>query len=200
MLKLFKKREKPADKKQELVQTVAESLDTPIVQIQHGYLCRPFYYPGSAVARYGVTCLFNPEAAEVPEFLSKIEKLATEHGVDTIGYIDDDLVSIKFQTKEKIEIYVVTPTSKKPAPVDLKHDLPKNKFMAVVNFELKTYYNKKEKKNAFTFCPKKITLFLENEDSLIEGETNGGSGKGRRGRPRTKNIGVCDTKLQSGNE
>lgn len=195
MLKLFKKREKPTEKKQELVKTVAESLDTPPVQIQHGYLCRPFYYPGSAVARYGVTCIFNPEAESVPEFLSAIEKLATENEVDTIGYIDEGLVSIKFQTKERIEIYVVTPKSPKPELVDLKHDLPKNKFMGIVKFDLKTYYNKKEKKNAFTFCPTKITLFLENEDSLIEGEKNGGSSKGRRGRPRTKNIGVCNPEL-----
>lgn len=194
--KISIKKENTVTQKNEFVESVHESLKTPIVHMKYCYLAKPFFYPGSHVPRYSVTLLFDKNKKIEREFLESLEKIATENQVDTLGYIDNGLISLKFQTKDCPKIYSLESGKKKPKLISLEHDLPEG-FRAEVEFELNTYFNKSTKKKAFNFCPKSITFHLDDETQVEEVPENGNN-KSRGDRPRAKNDRVCDSKLSPG--
>lgn len=196
--KLSLKKDAVQVKKSEFVESVHKSLKTPIVPIKYCYLAKPFFYPGSHIPRYSVTLLFDKDKAEDVAFLEILEKIAVENQVDTLGHLEEDKISIKFQTKEAPKIYSIESGKKKGKLISLEHDLPEG-FKASVEFELNTYFNKSTKKKGFNFCPKRVTFHLDEEtqSAIEEVEENGNNTSGSN-RPRTKNNGVRNSKLPSG--
>ncbi len=69
---------KKTEEKKDLVNCVASQLTTPIAKTKFCYLAKPFYYPGSPIARYSLTCLFDPKNKSEGDFLKQLEKIATE--------------------------------------------------------------------------------------------------------------------------
>jgi len=196
--KLSIKQDKVEVKKSEFVESVQKSLKTPVVPLKYCYLCKPFFYPGSHVPRYSVTLLFDKNKPEDCAFLETLEKIATANQVDTLGYIDNGLISIKFQGKDSPKTFSLDSGKKKAKPISLEHDLPEG-FKASVEFELNTYFNKSTKKKGFNFCPKKVTFHLDEEtNAIVEEVENDGDNTSRSNRPRTKDNGVRSSKLPPG--
>ena len=183
-----------AIQKNEFVESIEKSLKTPIVKLKYCYLAKPFFYPGSHVPRYSITLLFDKQDGEQRKFLESIEKIATQLQVETLGYIDEGLISLKFQGKDCPQLFSIEKGKKQPKNITLQHDLPEG-IKAQVEFELNTYFNKKTQKKGFNFCPRKVTFHLcetENEEKKSDGN-NQNSGH----RPRVKNNGFRGRKLPS---
>lgn len=178
----------------ELVNCVGSSITTPIVKTKYCYLAKPFYYPGSSIGRYSLTCLFDETKKEDAEFLKTIEDIATANEVDMIGYLDGKLISIKFQTKDKIGLFCLAKGKKKPKEIKLDHDL-KEGYLVTVTFDLNTYYNKKTGKNGFNFCPKKIIFHVDDEETIFNEASNDRISKGSRDRSKFAGNGLRDPKL-----
>lgn len=196
--KLSLKKDAVSIKKSEFVESVQKSLKTPVVPLKYCYLSKPFFYPGSHIPRYSITLLFDQKNDEQKEFLESLEKIATANGVDTLGYIDNGLISIKFQTKDSPKIFSLELGKKKAKPISLEHDLPEG-FKACVEFELNTYFNKSTKKKGFNFCPKRITFHLDEEtQTAVEEVENVGNNQNRSNRSRSKDNGIRNSKLQPG--
>jgi len=195
-ISLTKENKKPTQN--EFVTSVHNSLKTPVTKLKYCYLAKPFFYPGSHIGRYSITLLFDLSNKDHAAFLKTLEGIATKEGVEHLGYIDNGDVSLKFQTKDKPDLFALPKGKKKAKKIDLEHDVPEG-FEASVEFQLNTYFNKSTQKKAFNLCPKTITFHLEDDIEQESTETKkDGNNKNRRGRPRTKNDGVCDSKLQSG--
>lgn len=182
-------------KQSDFIKSVEKSLKTPMAYLKYCYLSKPFFYAGSHVPRYSITLLFDKNLKDHNEFLKKLEKIATENLVSTIGYMDDGLISIKFQTKDAPELVSIEKGKKKEEPIILEHDLPEG-FKASVEFELNTYFNKVSKKKAFNFSPTKVIFYVDSDLQLTDEKENNGNNKSSRNRPRTKNDGIRDSKLQ----
>lgn len=196
--KLSLKKDVVQIQKSEFVESVQKSLKTPIVPLKYCYLSKPFFYPGSHIPRYSITLLFDKNNKEQKEFLESLEKIATASKVETIGYLDNDLISIKFQTKDSPKTYSIEFGKSRAKPISLEHDLPEG-FKASVEFELNTYFNKSTGKKGFNFCPKKVTFHLDEEtQASIEESEPDGNNQNRSDRPRVKNNGVRGSKLQPG--
>lgn len=191
------KTEQLAAAKNDFVESIDKSIKTPMAFIKYCYLCKPYFYAGSHVPRYSVTLLFDENLKDHKKFLENIEKIATKNEVETIGYRDNGLISIKFQTKDLPELFCLEKNKKKPEPIILEHDLPEG-FKASVEFELNTYFNKGTKKKAFNFSPTKVIFHTDNEDlELTDTEASNDNNKSSRNRPRAKDSGIRDSKLQS---
>lgn len=200
--KLSLKKEVEKSPPKQFVTTINKSLKTPIVRLKYCYLAKPFYYPGSHIGRYSITLLFNKSIKADDKFLTELEKIATKEGVTQLGYLDNGDISLKFQTKEKPVLFSIESGKETPNRIELDHDVPEG-FKASVEFELNTYYNKSTQKKAFNFCPKIITFHLDDEsEEQPENEPNkvkrNGNNKSRISRPRSKNVGIRNSKLQSG--
>lgn len=188
--------------KSEFVQSV-EMLTTPQCKLKYCYLSKPFFYPGSHIARYSVSLLFDKSIPDHKKFLENLEKVAIKNKIDSLGYeTDEGLILIKFQGKDLVSTYIIEPGKKVAQQVELEHDLPEG-FKTIVVFELNTYFNKKTQKNAFNFSPKKVTFYLD-EKSQESSETkkveNDGNSKNSRNRPRAKIDGVRSDELQHGDK
>lgn len=196
--KLSLKKDAVSIKKSEYVESVQKSLKTPIVPLKYCYLAKPFFYPGSHIPRYSITLLFDKTKDEQRAFLEVLEGIATKSEVETLGYIDQGLISIKFQTKDSPKIFSLEHGKKKAKPISLEHDLPEG-FKACVEFELNTYFNKATGKKGFNFCPKRVTFHLDDETTQqVEEVEENGDNKSSRNRPRIKDNGIRDSKLSPG--
>ncbi len=122
--KLSLKKDAVTIQKSEFVESVHKSLKTPVVPLKYCYLAKPFFYPGSHIPRYSITLLFDKQKEEERVFLETLEKLATENQVDTLGYVDNGLISLKFQTKEAPRLFSIYVGKKVPKSISLEHDLP----------------------------------------------------------------------------
>lgn len=193
--KLSLKSEAVSTTKSDFIENVEKYLKTPVSAIKYCFLSKPFFYSGSHVPRYSITLLFDKNIKDQKEFLESVEKIATKSGVSTIGYIDDGLISIKFQAKEQPMLFILEKGKKKPELIELEHDLPEG-FKASVEFELNTYFNKVTQKKAFNFSPLKVIFHMQNgELQLTGGEEKNGNNKSSRNRPGTKDVGIRDSKL-----
>lgn len=197
--KLSVKQEKTPEIKNEFVESVEKSLKTPMGYIKYCYLSKPFFYTGSHVPRYSITLLFDKNLKDHKEFLENLEKIATKIGVDSLGYIDDGLISIKFQGQNMPKLFSQEKGRKKIEEIELEHDIPEG-FKASVDFELKTYFNKTSKKKAFNFSPQIVTFLLDDENlELTDSKTNkkakNGDNKSSGNRPRLEDNGIRDSKL-----
>jgi hypothetical protein len=192
--KLSLKSDAISEQKNEFVENVEKSLKTPVSLIKYCFLSKPFFYSGSHVPRYSITLLFDKNLKEEKEFLESLEKIATKSNVSTIGFIEDGLISIKFQGKDQPQFFILEKGKKKPELIELEHDLPEG-FKASVEFELNTYFNKVSQKKAFNFSPKKVTFHMENGDLQLTGDEKNGNNKSSRNRPRLADNGIRDSKL-----
>ena len=196
--KLSLKKDGTASEKSEFVNAVEKSLKTPVVPVKYCYLVKPFFYPGSHVPRYSLTLLFDKSNKQEKAFLESMEVMAKSNGVETLGYLTDSgLISLKFQTKNKVKTYIIEHGKKTQKEVDLEHDVPEG-FNASVMFELNTYFNKKTQKKGFNFCPKKVVFHLDEEDQQNIEMENDGNNKSSGNRSGPKVNGVRNSKLQPG--
>lgn len=180
-----------------MVKCVAYSLITPIIKTKYCFLYKPFYYPGSPIPRYSLTCLFDRDKKEDAQFLKQLEKIAVSNGVETIGYLDEGLVSVKFQTKERIPLFSIEPGNKKPKSFMLQHDLQEGFFVSVT-FDLNIYYNKKTQKKGFNFCPIKIIFHVDQENTKVDEVISERNSKSSGNRSKLKVNGIRNPKLQPG--
>jgi hypothetical protein len=98
-----------------LLTTISKGCQTPLLEVKFCCLVHPYRYPNSpAIPRYSVTCIFDPlkevdfldgilsiEKAEQVESIIKVDK-KKENGID----VGSGLNTIKFQTKEKVPVYI----------------------------------------------------------------------------------------------
>lgn len=145
------------------IKVIKKNLVTPLLQVHFCSLVKPFYYAGSHVPRYKVAVTIDPSIKIQKKYLEKLEKLAEAQKVDTLGREGDyGLIHMNYQSKICPKIYLVEEAGAKPEQVELEHDLPKG-FQCTIQFDLKRYFDKFNKKNGFTFCPNKITFYPDEE-------------------------------------
>ncbi len=169
------------------VMTVERGMKTPTVIIQRTSLATPYTYPGTDVPRYSAVIEMNPSDDKHSKFLKQLEEIATENSVETIGHMDGDTIFIKFQTKEKIKTCVFDPECEEPTEIELSEELPYGTKVQI-EFDLNTYYNIKERKKGFNFCPKKITLHLDKKTQKLVEVSNVRNCKDSRNRSEPKKF------------
>lgn len=153
----------------EYVSLVKKNMLTPIAKLNFCAIHKPHYFPGSQIPRYKVSILFDPKNKLHRSYLDKLEKLAVENEVDTIGRMTEEgLIIISFQGRDVPETCMVNKDEKTPIDIVLDHDLPKG-FKCKVKFDLKRYFDRFGKKNAFTYTPNKVIFYLDEEtQKLVE--------------------------------
>lgn len=145
-----------------------QSMTTPALRVHKTHIVEPYFYPGSDIPRYGVVVEIDPNESKQAAFLRELEDIATKNGVDTIGHTDEEMIFIKFQTKEPVKICVEDPKEDDPPEISLQSELPYSTNV-IIQFDLNLYYNTKERKKGFNFCPKKVTLQLDKKTmKLVE--------------------------------
>ncbi len=122
-----------------LITTISSNCKTPILEVKFCNLVNPFYYPNSSIPRYSITCVFNPR--EEKEFLSSIQTIEKNEGVESIiknetekgeeGPAWTGRVHIKFQSKDKIPVYVYK-EGKEPILLELHDELKKTERVSVI--------------------------------------------------------------------
>lgn len=161
--------------KSEYITVVKENLETPIVTLQFCALYKPYYFSGSHIPRYKVCVYLDPKQGTHKKYLESLEKYAVENDVATLGrQTDDGLILMSYQGRERPEIYLVEKGKKKAVPLDLEHDLPEG-FKCKVKFDLRRYFDKFHKKNAFSFSPTKVTFYLDDETQKLVEVADGSS-------------------------
>lgn len=171
---------KPASK----VSTI-QAMISPVLRVHKTHIVEPYFYPGSDIGRYGIVVEIDPEEASQASFLEELEEVATKQGVDTIGHTDDSMIFIKFQTKDPITICIEDPKEDEPPEVSLQGELPYGSKV-VIEFDLNLYYNTKERKKGFNFCPKKVIVQADKKTIKLVDIDNVGASKNNRGRPKPK--------------
>lgn len=145
-----------------------KSMTTPVLRVHKTHIVQPYFYPGSDIARYGVVVEIDPNESKQASFLKELEGIATQNGVDTIGHTDEEMIFIKFQTKDAVKICVEDPKEEDAPEISLESELPYSTNV-IIQFDLNLYYNTKERKKGFNFCPKKVILQLDKKTmKLVE--------------------------------
>lgn len=132
-------------------------LISPVAAMKYSCLAKPYYYPGSPTPRWSLTVLFDPSKPEDAALLKIFETIAEEEKISTIGFMEGDLISIKFQTKDKIPLFILDKKTMEVEPVELERDVPPG-FAVSVEFDINIFDNKKTNENGFNFCPTAITF------------------------------------------
>jgi len=106
-----------------------------------------------------------------------------------LGCFSDGLISIKFQGKDRPELFAIESGKQEIEPIDLEQDLPEG-FRASVIFESILISIRKPKKNGFNLAPKKVIFHLDEEtqSKLEDGSGNNQSG-GNRSRTTDNRMG-----------
>jgi hypothetical protein len=175
------------------------TISTPPLIVYKTHIAKPYVYPGSDINRYGIVVEIDSEQKKEAEFLKILEGIATEEKVDTIGHSDDDRIYIKFQTKEKIKIFIDDPDEKEPLEIDLNSEIPYGSKV-VIKFDLNLYYNVTARKKGFNFCPKEIFMQLDSKIQKLVEMKNVGARKNSRGRPKLKVDRDSDAELEQRDE
>lgn len=162
-----------------------QSMVTPPLRVNKTHIFEPYFYPGSDVARYGIVVEIDPNNKEQAAFLSELEEVATKSGVETIGHTDDDMIFIKFQTKEEITICLEDPKGEDHQEICLQSEFPYGSRV-IIEFDLNLYYNTKERKKGFNFCPTKAILMSDKKSLKLVDIDNVGASKNSRSRPKPK--------------
>lgn len=172
----IKKTKLPAEAyNSEFISLIKKNISTPIATLNFCAIHKPHYFSGSPVPRYKVSILFNPENKIHKSYLEKLEKLAVENDVETIGRMTDQgLVIMSYQGRVSPKTFIIEKGKKKPIEVELEHDLPRG-FKCKVEFDLKRYFDKFGQKNAFTYSPNKVIFYLDEETQQLIEVKNGDS-------------------------
>jgi hypothetical protein len=153
-----------------LISTISAGCKTPILQVKFSNLINAFYYPNSSIPRFSITCLFDPSKQK--EFLKEIQTIEKNEGVETIiknetektdeGHCWTGNVMIKFQSKDKIPIYIQK-ENKDTVPLELEDELKKGESVMIV-YDILRYTKKNTMKteHGISFKPSCI-YYYENE-------------------------------------
>lgn len=159
-------------KNSEFITMIKEDLKTPVCTLHFCAISSPIYFPGNSVPRFKVSILLDEKNKTHKKFLSELELLAEEFNVPTIGKrAENGSIIISYLGKDAPETYILEKNKRKPEIVELDHDVDSG-FDCVVVCDLKRYYDKFNKKNAFNFTPKKVIFHLD-ENSETEEVKNG---------------------------
>lgn len=155
----------------EWVKTVQQGMETPIADIFWCSVVRPTYFSGSAIPRYKVQLELDPKKETHKKYLDDLEALAREWKVESLGKMTEKgTILMTYQGKEPPITKMVEFGKKRPITIDLEHDMPKG-FKCKIKFDLKRYIQKQDQKNAFTFTPREVIFYLDEEtQSMIEVE------------------------------
>ena len=150
-----------------LISTISAGCKTPILEVKFSNLINAFYYPNSAIPRYSITCFFNP--TDQKEFLKAIQTIEKNEGVETIiknetekgeeGHCWTGNVLIKFQSKDKIPIYIQK-EGKEPVQLELEDELKKGERVMII-YDILRYTKKNTMKteHGISFKPSCIYYF-----------------------------------------
>lgn len=155
---------------QPLITTISSGFKTPILQVKFCNLVNPYYYDNSpTVPRHSVTCVFDPK--EYPEFINSIQTIEKNEKVDTIirnetakdgdNHITTGNVLIKFQTKDKIPVYMApkpNENDKEAVLLELEDELAKGERIMVV-YDILRYTKKNTMKTEHGISFKPIYIW-----------------------------------------
>lgn len=152
----------------ESLQLLKEDFETPFCTLNYTSICRPTYFPGCSIPRYNITASFDLDNKEHATFLKELEELATKHGVENLGKLDDSgRVILTFRGRDIPDVYMLKKGRKRPLKVELEHDLPGG-IKSKIKFDLKLYFDRRRTKNGFTFPPKRLTIYLDEQSEVTE--------------------------------
>lgn len=157
---------------QPLITTISTGLKTPILTVKFCNLVNPYYYNNSPmIPRHSVTCVVDPE--EHKEFLKSVQTIEHNEKVDTIiknetskeaeGHTTTGKVLIKFQSKEKIPVYLASEPydkNKEPVSIELEDELARGERI-IVMYDILRYTKKNTMKteHGISFKPSCIWYF-----------------------------------------
>lgn len=158
-----------------LLTVICSGCRTPILDVKFSTLVNPFYYQNSpGIARYSVTCSFNPE--EHKEFLKGILNIEKNEKVDSIlknettkkegEYVNTGNILIKFQTKEVIPIYLTEnkETLEPFTRLELEDELARGEKIMII-YDILRYTKKNTAKvdHGLSFRPSCIYYFPKDQ-------------------------------------
>lgn len=157
---------------QPLITTISTGCKTPILEVKFCSLVNAYFYNNSpTVPRHSVTCLIDPE--EHKEFLKSVQAIEKHEKVETIiknetakegdNHVTTGKVLIKFQSKEKIPVYLGGQAYGKdvgPTQIELEDELAKGERIMVV-YDILRYTKKNTMKteHGISFKPSCIWYY-----------------------------------------
>ena len=152
---------------QPLITTITSDCKTPILEIKFSNLIKPFYYTNSpTIPRYSITCVVDPELHR--EFLRIIQTIEKNENVETIiknemqkengEQITTGKVLIKFQTKDKVPVYMKRSEKSEPELMELEDELARGEKV-VVKYDILRYTKKNTMKSEHGISFKLISVF-----------------------------------------
>lgn len=157
---------------QPLITTISTGCKTPILEVKFCNLINPYYYNNSpTVPRHSVTCIVDPE--EHKEFLKAVQTIEKNEKVETIiknetakegdNHTTTGKVLIKFQSKEKIPVYLGGEPygrDKGPTLIELEDELARGERIMVV-YDILRYTKKNTMKteHGISFKPSCIWYY-----------------------------------------
>lgn len=157
-----------------LISTISSGCKTPILEVKFSNLINAFYYPNSSIPRFSITCFFNP--IEQKDFLKEIQTIEKNEGVDTIiknetekgeeGHSWTGNVLIKFQSKDKIPIYIQK-ENQDIFPLELEDELKKGERV-MITYDILRYTKKNTMRieHGISFKPSCIYYFEKEKGEL----------------------------------
>jgi len=162
----------------EFVTVIKKNISTPIATVHFCGIHKPQFFSGSTIPRYKVSIFLDPNNKTHKNYLDKLETLAVENQVEILGRMDDrGQIMMSYQGREKPKTFILEKGKKNPEEIDLENDLPTG-FRCKINFDLKRYFDRYTKKNAFTYTPNKVIFYLDDETEQlinVEEASNGDS-------------------------
>lgn len=157
---------------QPLITTISTGCKTPILEVKFCNLINPYYYNNSpSIPRHSVTCIVDPE--EHKEFLKSVQTIEKNEKVETIiknetakdgdTHTTTGKVLIKFQTKDKIPVYLGGQAYGRdvgPTQIELEDELARGeKIMVVYDILRYTKKNTMRTEHGISFKPSCIWLY-----------------------------------------
>lgn len=153
---------------QSLITPISTECKTPILDVKFCNLVNPYYYSNSpTIPRYSVTCLVDPEIHK--DFLKGIQTIEKNEKVETIiknevikegtQYTNTGKVLVKFQTKDKIPVYLYGSSEENPTAIELEDELAQfEKVIVVYDILRYTKKNTMKTEHGISFKPSCIWL------------------------------------------
>ena len=174
---------KSSKTKKSLVSVIVSGCKSPILPVKFCNLVKPFYYPNSpTIARYSIATKFCPK--ENSEFLKTIQTIEQNENVASIikndsikengEYLNTGKLIIKFQTKNKIPVFVINKEGEDPLPLDLADEFSPNTMVQVV-FDVLRYTKKNidPPEYGISFKPTKVFYYpqISKEKEVSNGDS-----------------------------
>jgi len=152
---------------------IAEGVISPVALIEASFVFSPYSYNQYSKPRYNITLAFDREIEGENAFIKWVDKISTQSKVPPKIWIGrQKRYLVKFQTADKIEVYEYISQEEKPKLITIMKELERESY-AQVEFSIMKYYDRMRGLDAFSFQPKAIYIYKDNQKDFFNVDYKG---------------------------